>query len=102
MTNNGKLTTRDLVGALIDLELEREIYLDDGTNLEEVDKAIISVKYQIKRKTSGIDYMIVEMNKKADVIDAEIKAYNNEIQRLKQRKKAIQRTEDTSIKNSYQ
>jgi hypothetical protein len=91
MSNN--LTTRDLVGALIDLELERDLYSNDEESLKKVNEAIISVKSQIKRKTSGIDHMIVEMNKKADIIDAEIKTYNDEIKRLKNRKKAIQKTE---------
>jgi hypothetical protein len=94
-----KLTTRDLVGNLIGLEMDKEyLELRDNNILEadiaEVDQSIADVKQQIAKKAEGIDYFMVEMKRNADIIDAEIKSYNDEIKRLRQRKNAISRTED--------
>ena len=94
-----KLTTRDLVGNLIGLEMDKEYLQLKENNLydadmAEVDQSIADVKQQIVKKTEGIDYFIVEMKRNTDIINAEIRSYNDEVKRLKQRKNAIQRTED--------
>ena len=57
-------------------------------------KAIQEVKNQISRKTSGIDYMIVEMNKQTNLLDAEIATLMDEVKRLRGRKKSIKSSED--------
>ena len=94
-----KLTTRDLIGNLIGLEMDME-YLESKENrlydadIAEVVQSIADVKQQISKKTQGIDYFIVEMKRNTDLIDAEIKTYTEEVNRLKQRKNAIKRTED--------
>ena len=94
-----KLTTRDLVSNLIGLEMDKE-YLEMRDNklldpdIAEVDQSIADVKQQIAKKTQGIDYFMVEMKRNTDLIDAEIKSYNDEVKRLRQRKNAIKRTEE--------
>lgn len=93
-----KLTTRDLIGTLIDLQIDRDtqelMEPDNPGPLAQIDDAISEVKNQIANKTSGIDHMIVEMNRTKDLIDAEIASYMDEVKRLRNRKKSIQRTED--------
>lgn len=93
-----KLTTRDLIGSLIDLQIDRDnqelMEPDNPGPLALIDDAIEEVKNQIANKTSGIDFMIVEMNRNKDLIDAEIASYMDEVKRLRNRKKSIQRTED--------
>tara|TARA_R100000278_G_scaffold122941_1_gene110573 strand:+ start:2039 stop:2605 length:567 start_codon:yes stop_codon:yes gene_type:complete len=96
-----KLTTRDLIGNLIELTNDREFLEmtqgDDPGFADEVapiDAAIIKVKKEIAQKTSGIDYMIVEMNRKKDILQAEITSYMDEVKRLRNRQKAIAKVED--------
>tara|TARA_B100001094_G_scaffold195185_1_gene189173 strand:+ start:3594 stop:4148 length:555 start_codon:yes stop_codon:yes gene_type:complete len=93
-----KLTTRDLIGALIDLQIDRDNQLliepDNTEALVPIDEGIKEVKLQISRKTSGLDYMIVEMNKNLNLIDAEIGTLMDEVKRLRNRKASIKRTED--------
>ena len=97
------MTTRDLIGCLIDLELDRQMLAlqptpddDTETNQEimKIDIAITNIKNDIARKTSGIDHMIVEMNKNTNLIDAEIKTHMDEVKRLRNRKNAIKKTEE--------
>ena len=96
-----KLTTRDLVGTLIDLTNDREFLEqtqgDDPGFAEEVkpiDEAIVKIKKEMATKISGIDYMIVEMNRKKDLMKAEVSSYMDEIKRLRNRQKSIQKVED--------
>ena len=95
---SNKPTTRDLIGTLIDLQIDRDnqelIEPDNPGPLALIDDSIAEVKNQIANKTSGIDYMIVEMNRSKDLIDAEIATFMDEVKRLRNRKKSIQRTED--------
>ncbi len=102
-----KETSRDLVTNLIELELEKN-YLElqereDDTvyNIEivKIDKGIEEIKKSLANKASGIDHMILEMNKRRDLIDAEIGSLMKEVNRLRGRKNAIKRTEDYFNKN---
>lgn len=104
-----KLTTRDLIGTLIDLQIDLD-NLDlemnsvsectheqsDAWQAEEtrLNTAITEIKASIAKKTSGIDHFIVEMNRNKDLIDAEIQSYMDEVKRLRNRKSAIKRSED--------
>ena len=99
MTN--KLTTRDLIGNLISLEVDKELLEISETStgqhdeeLAEIAQSIDDTKQLIAKKTSGIDHFIVEMNKQGNLIDAEIKSFMDEVKRLRARKKALKRTED--------
>ena len=93
-----KPTTTDLIGSLIDLQIDRDnqelMAPDDTGALALIDDAIDEVKNAISKKTSGIDHFIVEMNKNTNLIDAEIKTHMDEVKRLRGRKNAIKRTED--------
>lgn len=104
-----KLTTRELIGNLIDLQIEldnlnfrmnsvSECTLEESNEWdvekEKLDTAIAETKKSIANKTSGIDHFIVEMNRNKDLIDAEIQSYMDEVKRLRNRKAAIKRTED--------
>ena len=103
-----KLTSRDLVGSLIELQLEKddldlkrnsiECSIEQDNEWEEeekrIEKGIAEIKSELTTKVSGLDHMIVEMNKKKGNIDSEIKALTDEIKRLRNRKNAISRTED--------
>jgi hypothetical protein len=93
-----KPTTKDLISSLIDLQIDRDnqelMEPDNPGPLALIDDSIEKVKSLIANKTSGIDYMIVEMNKSKDLIKAEIDSYMTEITRLRNRKKSIEKTEE--------
>tara|TARA_Y100000361_G_scaffold227_2_gene202 strand:+ start:3675 stop:4235 length:561 start_codon:yes stop_codon:yes gene_type:complete len=95
-----KLTTRDLIGNLISLEIDKEMLelsSSEGDNDEEIASIVQSIddaKQLIAKKTSGIDHFIVEMNKRTNLIDAEIDTLMDEIKRLRNHKKAIKKTEE--------
>ena len=102
---SNKITTRDMIGALIDLEneltyLEMQFDPDDehrsavGDEIAITANKIVKLKSDIANKTSGIDYFIMEMNKQSGLIDAEIQTYLDEVKRLRLRKAAIKKTED--------
>ena len=99
MTN--KPTTKDLIGDLISLEIDKELLEVSETEvgqhdeeLAEIAQSIDDTKSLIAKKTSGIDYFILEMNKKSNLIDAEISTLMDEVKRLRTHKKAIKRSED--------
>tara|TARA_Y100000766_G_scaffold237479_1_gene213634 strand:+ start:344 stop:898 length:555 start_codon:yes stop_codon:yes gene_type:complete len=95
---SNKPTTRDLIGALIDLQIDREnqelLEPDNTEALTTIDNSISQLKKEISNKASSIDYFMVEMNKNTNLIDAEIKTHMDEVKRLRNRKNAIKRTED--------
>lgn len=82
-----KETTRDLINEFIDVEIDKEkgIYPTDDINYK-----LSTVKGKIKKKTEGIDRYMVELNRKEHLIDAEIEAIKDEMNRLKFRRKAIE------------
>jgi len=96
-----KLTTKDLISNLIDLQLDKDMLELTETSegqysneISEIENSITEIKNQITRKTSGIDHMIVQMNGHLNLIDAEIKTHMDEVKRLRNRKNAIKRTEE--------
>ena len=102
---SNKITTRDMIGALIDLEndleyLELQFDPDNpsssavGDEIKITENKIAKLKSDIAQKTSNIDHFIMEMNKQAGLIDSEISTYGEEIKRLRMRKAAIKKTED--------
>jgi arginyl-tRNA synthetase len=86
-----KETTRDLINEFIDVEIEKETggLLDLPTSCD-IDNKLSIVKGKIKKKTEGIDRFMVELNRKEHLIDAEIEAIKDEMNRLKFRRKAIE------------
>ena len=88
-----KLTTRDLLGTLIDLEEEAQ-YVESDEQDQIIQAEIVKIKKEISRKVEGIDYFAVEMNRQSGLIDAEIKTMNDEVKRLRTKKNEIKRTEE--------
>ena len=89
-----KLTTRDLIGTLIDLYSEQEYLEMTEGDTTEVVKAITEMNALISKKVDNIDYFMVELSRRSGLIDGEIDALNKEVKRLRSKKKAIQRTND--------
>ena len=86
---SNKITTRDMIGALIDLEndleyLELQFDPDNpsssavGDEIKITENKIAKLKSDIAQKTSNIDHFIMEMNKQGGLIDAEIKRLEQE------------------------
>ena len=67
---------------------------DIGGAIENVKSEIVKTKKEIAAKTSGIDYMIVEMNRRKDILQAEVGSYRDEIKRLQAHQNAIKKTEE--------
>tara|TARA_R100001244_G_C5157362_1_gene130550 strand:+ start:717 stop:1253 length:537 start_codon:yes stop_codon:yes gene_type:complete len=83
-----KQTTRELVGEYIDLEIQAE-YASDDEILDITDK-LDTLKGTIKRKVDGIDYFMVELDRKLHLIDAEVEAIKKEETRLRVRRRATE------------
>ena len=83
-----KQTTRELVGEYIDLEIQAE-HASDEEILDISDK-LTSLKGTIKRKVDGIDYFMVELDRKLHLIDAEVEAIKKEETRLRVRRRATE------------
>lgn len=82
-----KETTRDLINEFIDVEIDKETGLNTS---DDIDNKLLIVKGKIKKKTEGIDRFMVELNRKEHLIDAEIEAIKDEMNRLKFRRKAVE------------
>lgn len=93
---SGKMTSRDLISELVGYEIELSVLdpITDELELNEISGKIAMIKGAIAKKTEGIDYFIVQMNRQVGLIDAEIKALTDEVARLRNRKRAVNRTED--------
>ena len=88
-----KLTSKDLLGMLIDLEQDLELCRETENSIEVINK-ITEVKTLISKKVDSIDYFSVEMDRQTGLIDAEIDTYKKEIQRLQGKKNAIKKTDE--------
>ena len=88
-----KLTSRDLIGIIIDLE--EDILLEQDEDAKVIlENKLVEVKKEISKKVEGIDYVAIEMSRQSSLIDAEIKTMNDEVKRLRNKKAAIKKTED--------
>ena len=88
-----KLTSKDLLGLLIDLEQDLD-YCNETENSIEVINKITEVKKMISKKVESIDYFSVEIGRQTGLIDSEIDTYRKEIKRLQSKKHAIKRTDE--------
>lgn len=84
-----KKTTRELLGEYIDAEIDAQ-YSKDNVELTNAMVKMENVKNNIKKKVDGIDYFMVELNRREHLIDAEIEALKDEETRLKVRRKAVE------------
>tara|TARA_R100000789_G_scaffold99946_1_gene108048 strand:+ start:920 stop:1486 length:567 start_codon:yes stop_codon:yes gene_type:complete len=89
-----KRTTRDIIGDYIDNE-QRFDYVEkssDHVEKEDLDLYIKNketLQTEIRTKMDKVDSFVLETKRKEHLIDAEVDALKNEIDRLKQRRKGI-------------
>ena len=81
-------TTKDLVGKHIDIEIRRE-YAETIEERRDCDVALQEIKKEIRQKIDKVDIVVMEMDKKLALVEAEEQIIGKEIQRLKKRKNAI-------------
>jgi len=91
-------TTKELVGELIDVNQEIE-YLEklpelDMDSLKRLEEHRVTLHQQVKNKLDNVDYFMVELNKREHLIDAEVEALKDEINRLKSRRRGLEKTMD--------
>ena len=87
-------STKELVGEL--MEVEQQISMADQESLEH-DKLLkerLTLQREVKAKIQNVDYFMLELNKKEYLLDAEVEALKDEINRLKGRKNSLQRCKD--------
>lgn len=88
-----KQSATQLVGELIDVE--QELFLtQDEDRKDELEQEKKKLQTTIRHKVSNIDYFMVEMKKREHLIDAEVESLKDEIERLKNRRRALERTQD--------
>ena len=91
-------TTKELVGELIDVNQQIE-NLEQGTDIDmdvhkELEETKMVLHKEVKNKIQNVDYFMVELSKKEHLIDAEVEALKEEIDRLKSRRRGLKRTQD--------
>ena len=97
-----KRTTKDIIGDYID----NENYIDYITKTEDspsenYTKAMVryeesrkTLELEVRNKIDKVDHVVLEVKRKEHLIDAEVDALKNEIDRLKRRKHAVIRFKD--------
>tara|TARA_R100001510_G_C7645414_1_gene202798 strand:+ start:1374 stop:1919 length:546 start_codon:yes stop_codon:yes gene_type:complete len=88
-----KKTTTQLVGELI--EVEQEILLEEDIDrTEELVEIKNNLQVEVKNKIQNVDHFMLELSKKEHLIDANVEALKDEINRLKNKRKGLERTKD--------
>ena len=87
-------TTRELVGALINVNQELE-YLEQKSELDmdahkELEETRMEIHRQVSTKLENVDQFMVELDKRSYVVDAEIEHLKEEIDRLEEELDNIQ------------
>ena len=96
-------TTKEIVGELIDVNQQMEL-LEKRPDIDMEEHKLLEEKRmtlhrQVRTKIQNVDYFMMELNKKEHLIDAEVEALKDEIDRLKSRRKGLERTKDFFNKN---
>ena len=91
-------TTKELVGELIDVNQQIE-NLEHGTDIDmeqhkELEETKMTLHKEVRSKIQNVDYFMLELSKKEHLIDAEVEALKDEIDRLKSRRRGLVRTKD--------
>ena len=79
-----KITTKELIGDIIDLEQELIITEDEEEIKEITDKLAIYTK-SLSDKVENLDGFIIELSRREKSLDGEIEAMSNEVKRLRNR-----------------
>ena len=98
-------TTKELVGELIDVNQQIE-NLEHGTDIDMeqhkvLEETKITLHKEVRNKIQNVDYFMLELNKKEHLIDAEVESLKDEIDRLKSRRRGLQRTKDFFNKSLF-
>ena len=97
-TSLPKLTTRELVEMMCDLEYTiEELVEEKGEESSEVQTtqwALERCKEAMGAKAQSIDSFSVELTRRTGLIDAEAKTMRDEVKRLMKQKNAIKRTQE--------
>ena len=96
-------TTKEIVGELIDVNQQIES-IEQGTDIDMdehklLEEKRITLHKEVRTKIQNVDYFMMELNKKEHLIDAEVEALKDEIDRLKSRRRGLERTKDFFNKN---
>ena len=91
-------TTQELVGELIDVNQQIDD-MEKGSDIDmdvhkELEETRMTLHKEVKNKIQNVDYFMLELNKKEHLIDAEVEALKDEIDRLKSRRRGLIRTKD--------
>ena len=89
-----KRTTRDIIGDYIANEQRFDYVEKTSDQIEKADldlyiKSKETLQMEIRTKMDKVDSFVLETKRKEHLIDAEVDALKNEIDRLKQRRKAV-------------
>jgi len=91
-------TTRELVCELIDINQQLE-HIEQATDIDmeqhrSLEEARTALHRVIKTKIQNVDHFMLELNKKEYLLDAEVEALKDEIDRLKSRRRGLKKTQD--------
>ena len=97
-----KRTTKDIIGDYIDnenyidyLEKTEQVSSDEySTKLKQYEDSRKALELEVRNKIDKVDHVVLEVKRKEHLIDAEVDALKNEIDRLKQRKRSINKFRD--------
>ena len=94
-----KRTTRDIVGDYIDNENRMEYLVKskdhlDNDDLTRYDEVKLELQKEVRIKIKGVDSVVLEVKRKEYLIDAEVDALKEEIERLKMRRRSIGKFKD--------
>ena len=97
-----KRTTKDIIGDYIDnenyidyLEKTEQVSSDEyATKLKQYEDSRKRLELEVRNKIDKVDHVVLEVKRKEHLIDAEVDALKNEIDRLKQRKRSINKFRD--------
>jgi hypothetical protein len=89
-------TAKQLLGEYIDAELEVELANaeEDPSLFAQKSDALQVIRHQIQQKFDNIDYFMIELSRRDNLLVAEIDTLKTEIKRLTNRKNALKRTDD--------
>ena len=91
-------TTRELVGELIDVNQQIES-VEHASDIDmelhkELEETRMTLHKEVRNKIQNVDYFMIELSKKEHLIDAEVEALKDEVDRLKSRRRGLIRTKD--------
>ena len=89
-----KVTSREMIERLLDLEYEHALLEEDTPEKATAQIAMTLCKKEMAKKVENIDGYSVELSRQENLIDAELSTLRTEISRLMSHKNAIKRTKE--------